>query len=284
MIIDAHIHLFSAAVIANVGQRKELVAELHLQADAAARRTGPDALRQALHLAGVGLALHLPTAKAAAVSKTNANAMDISRAFAFIATAGTLHPQYEAIPAELSKLRAGGVRALKLCSFSQGFQLDGPQAMTMWAHIQDFNRRNRNPFFVVLDTYCGADRHFGSAPAHTATPQRIALLTRCFPDICFVGAHMGGLDAPIDTLVRDLPAAPNLYLDTSNAAHVLTDDAFMRLLNIHGPERILFGTDWPWFHPREEIERIDRLLIKSGFSKRECELVFGANAAHLLGL
>jgi uncharacterized protein len=284
MIIDAHIHQFSAYVIANVARRKEMVAELHLQPDAAARRFGPDVLRQALLRAGVGLALHLPTAKAADVSKMNAKAMALSKSYPFIVTAGTLHPRWDAITEELVRLHAGGVRALKFCSFSQEFQLDGPEALAMWGHIQDFNGQSRTPFFVVLDTYFKAGHHLGCDPAHITTPKRLAFLAGHYPEICFVGAHMGGLDAPVDVLIRDLPPSPNLYLDTSNAAHTLRADAFVRLLKIHGPEHILFGTDWPWFHPQQEIGIIDRLLLKAGFSNHEREHVFGANAAALLRL
>ncbi len=284
MIIDAHIHLFPPSVIASVAGRAEMVAELHLQADAAARRIGPDVLGRAMREAGVELALHLPTAKAARVSTVNDNALALSEAAPFIATAGTLHPNCGAISGELTKLCAGGVRALKVCSFSQEFQLDDRPAMAMWAQLQDFNRRGPGRFFVVLDTYYRADRRFGSAPVHTTTPQRLARLAGHFPDICFVGAHMGGLDAPAEVLTRDLAPAPNLYLDTSNAAHILEDDVFVQLLMTHGPEHILFGTDWPWFDPREEIARIDRLTARAGFGRRERGLVFGGNAARLLGL
>jgi predicted TIM-barrel fold metal-dependent hydrolase len=284
MIIDAHIHLFTPAIVANVSQRRGLVAQLRLQTQAAPQRLGLASLATAMQGAGVDLALHLPTANAAGVANANERALAACSNHPFLATAGTLHPRAPDIPGHLARLKAAGVRAIKLCSFSQGFALDGGPAQAMWAAIETFNRQGETPFFVVLDTYYGAAEHFVCAPEHVTTPARLAGLVRDFAGIRFVGAHMGGLGAPEDILLSGLPAAPNLYLDTSNAAHTLSQDGFLKLLKIHGPEHILFGTDWPWFDPGEEIGLIDGLLKAAGFSKPQRSLVFGKNAAHLLGL
>ena len=67
---------------------------------------------------------------------------------------------------------------------------------------------------------------------------------------------MGGLAAEFEELFMTLIPADNLYLDTSNAAHTLTNGQFIELLKIHGPNHILFGTDWPWFDHAAEISKI----------------------------
>jgi predicted TIM-barrel fold metal-dependent hydrolase len=283
MLIDAHTHILSAAVVANVCQRKAMVADLHLEAHVANHRLTPEALTRAMQEAGVDLALHLVTAKAAGVSGANESALAVEATCPRIAAAGTLHPEYPSNPEQLVNLHAAGVRAIKLCSFSQGFQLDAPGALAMLEQIQHINRQNEKPFFVVLDTFFEADHHFGSLPCHITKPAQIAGLAKQFPGICFVGAHMGGLKAPSKMLLQDLPAAPNLYLDTSNAAHTLNSDVFVKLLKIHGPAHILFGSDWPWFHPRLELPLVDHLLSKAGFNARDRDCVFGENAAHLMG-
>jgi predicted TIM-barrel fold metal-dependent hydrolase len=95
---------------------------------------------------------------------------------------------------------------------------------------------------------------------------------------------MGGLDAPYDELRRHLGARPNLYLDTSNAAHTLSNASFCDLVAQHGPDHILFGTDWPWFSHEQEIALIDSLLDHAGFSEEEKAMVFGTNICRLLGL
>ena len=92
---------------------------------------------------------------------------------------------------------------------------------------------------------------------------------------------MGGLAADVDELLHELTPAANLYLDTSNAAHTLTNGEFIQLLKIHGPSHILFGTDWPWFLHAAEIPKIRSLLEKAGYDKFEQEAVFGDNARRL---
>jgi len=95
---------------------------------------------------------------------------------------------------------------------------------------------------------------------------------------------MGGLTAPFEDIIRCLPAADNLYLDTSNAAHTLNEAEFIRLLQIHGPDHILFGTDWPWFDPGEEIVLIERLLNRAGYTVKEKAKVLGGNIAELMAI
>jgi predicted TIM-barrel fold metal-dependent hydrolase len=284
MIIDAHIHLFTPAIVANVAGRAGLVARLHLQSDAAGRRLGIPDLQSAMARAGVSLALNLPTAKAAGVAEANRKALDTSQRFDFLKTAGTLHPEMENISKELNNLHAAGVRAIKLSSFSQGFSPNGPPAFDMFAQIERFNRRCGHHFCVILDTFCAADAHFGSSPDHITYPRDLWRLADIFKGICFVGAHMGGLSAPPEMLLNHLKPAPNLYLDTSNAAHTLPPGVFVQLLQRHGPEHVLFGTDWPWFDPRDELALIAGLLDRAAFSPVDHHKVFGGNISGLLGI
>ena len=76
----------------------------------------------------------------------------------------------------------------------------------------------------------------------------------------------------------------NLFLDTSNAAHVLEEKEFIYLLKVHGPEHIIFGTDWPWFTHSPEIDLQNSMFEKAGYSKKDMGLVFSKNMARLLEL
>ena len=255
-----------------------MVTELHLQTDEATQRIGTAALGTALGRAGIHAALMLPTASADGVSEVNRASMATAADCDYLNTAGTLHPECKDLQAELAALHATGIRAIKLCSFSQGFMLNAPATMAMFAQIETFNRNHTHHFFVVLDTFYKAAAYFGTDPAC------ISHLVRTFPGIIFVGAHMGGLTAPFEDIIRCLPAADNLYLDTSNAAHTLNEAEFIRLLQIHGPDHILFGTDWPWFDPGEEIVLIERLLNRAGYTVKEKAKVLGGNIAELMAI
>ncbi len=284
MIIDAHVHLFTPKIIANVSAKSGMVAELHLQTDEATQRIGTAALGTALGRAGVHAALMLPTASADGVSKINRDAIDTAADCDYLNTAGTLHPECKDLQAELAALHASGIRAIKLCSFSQGFMLNAPDTMAMFAQIEAFNRNHTHHFFVVLDTFYKAAAYFGTDSSFTTDPACISRLVQTFPGVTFVGAHMGGLTAPFEDIIRCLPAADNLYLDTSNAAHTLNEAEFIRLLRVHGPNRILFGTDWPWFDPGKEILLIEGLLDRAGYTINDKAKVFGGNIAELLAI
>ena len=284
MIIDSHVHIFSEKIIANVSKKTEMTAKLRLQTNGAELRCSAAALEQEARSAGISACLLLPTADAANVRKVNTAFLRMAQENDFLYTAGTLHPACKDNDKELRRLQAASVRALKFCSFSQGFALEAPGTLCLFDLIRDFNRKRTGGFFVILDTLYRADVHFGTDPRHNTTPALLGKLVRSYPDIEFVAAHMGGLDAPFEAIVRHLPPAKNLYLDTSNAGHTLQEKEFVSLVESHGPAHILFGSDWPWFSHEQEITYIDRLLGKAGYTEKEKVQVFGGNIARLLGI
>jgi predicted TIM-barrel fold metal-dependent hydrolase len=283
-IFDSHVHLFNLRVIENVSQRKDLVERLNLQTHDADERMDIESLGKSLELNSVTGGLVLPTAAPADVARTNTQFFEKVAQQPFLHTAGTLHPDDPHIDDEIEKLCSRGTRAIKLCSFSQGFVLDGTPALNLFDLIQRHNETCPHPFFVVLDTLYHADRWFGTNPVYSTTPEKISTLVQRYPAINFVGAHMGGLSAPFEEIYTHLTPYDNLFLDTSNAAHTLAEEEFVGLLKRFGPTRIIFGTDWPWFIHQAEIASIRKLTTAAGFGTEETQAVFYDNIAKLLGL
>jgi predicted TIM-barrel fold metal-dependent hydrolase len=283
-IFDGHVHIFNSKIVGNVIHRTGLVHALHLQIENIRDRLHPAALIDQLKKANVVGALMLPTADVNKLFKKNRECIETAGRNPGLYTAGTLHPDYEDIEGELSHLIRSSVRVIKLCSFSQKFSLRHAETYRMFERIQSFNGTLEIPLSVVLDTLTLADLYFGSDPEHTTTPQILVDLAGRFPGINFIGAHMGGLGAPFDLLDRCLEPMPNLHLDTSNAAHTLSEDQFIRMLRRHGAEHIIFGTDWPWFLHKSEIDLIDRRMDAAGFSFHEKQAVFSGNIEAILGI
>jgi predicted TIM-barrel fold metal-dependent hydrolase len=283
-ILDSHIHLFTVKVVSNVSRKTEMVQQLQLQTKGAKRRTTPEALQKDLLTAGVSGALLLPTASINSVQKTNRDCIAAVSRFSWLYTAGTLHPDYPHNETELAYLRENGVRIIKFCSFSQGFALDSSATLKMFDSIQTANENSQTAFAVILDTLQRADIHFGTLPEYNTTPKGLGKLADRYPGINFIGAHMGGLNASFDEMHRYLKPRLNLFLDTSNEAHLLNPKDFLRLLEMHGPRNILFGTDWPWFIQEKEVEHIDGLLNRAGFTEKEKNDIFSVNLSHLLGI
>lgn len=277
MIIDCHCHIFSKQVIRNVVSRSELMSELHLDPGAERKCTVED-LAVSARQNGVGFCILFPTAPPENVAAENDRYFSLASSAPEIKTLATLHPEMDDPAREAERVFARGITGFKFCSFSQRFDILSEKTERMLDAIKTSAKAKDRSFTIVFDTFTRADYHFGAREEHLTRPAKLSTLVRRHPEIRFMAAHMGGLVADFSELRDKLSPAPNLYLDTSNAAHTLAPHEFVELLHRHGPEHVLFGTDWPFFDHASEIPLIDSLLDKAGFSKREKELVLRINA------
>jgi predicted TIM-barrel fold metal-dependent hydrolase len=280
MIIDCHCHVFTKQVIRNVTSRAALVEELQLGADVL-DRSDPLILDGSARECGVGQCLLLPTAAPEKVREENDRHLATSAAFPRLRALATLHPRMDDLAGEAARMLDRGVPGFKFSSFSQRFDVAGEDTDRMLEAILRVAAARGREATIVLDTFNRADVHFGAEQDHIATPAKLAALVRRHPGVRFLMAHMGGLAAGFGDLRHHLRPAPNLYLDTSNAAHTLTASQFSELLRVHGPDHILFGTDWPWFDHAAEIPVVDGLLDRAGFGPAQKDAVFHGNAERL---
>ena len=284
MIIDSHVHLFSQKVIENVSEKTGMVNRLYLRVEGAKERTGADKLKQTMHRAQIAACLLLPTSGKDKVAVTNDRYWKITEDNPGLLTAGTLHPGYPDNHTQIERFKDRGIKGIKFCSFSQGFALDAPETLDLFHRLQQENRDRDHRFFVILDTFYESHQFFNTSPKYTTTPERLGRLVKQYPGIPFIAAHMGGLRAPFEEICSYLPPSQNLFLDTSNAGHTLAKQEFIHLLKRFGGERIIFGTDWPWFDPVSEVGLISRYLDEAGFSGKEKQAVFAGNIGRLLGI
>jgi uncharacterized protein len=284
MRIDSHCHIFTPKILKNVSGRTAMMKELNLDGKGAFDRVDPDSLAKSALENNLDYCILLPTASPESVVATNRRFIEISRAFPRLKTLGTLHPMMENLSDEISRTCNSGVRGFKFSSFSQRFDVLWPEVDAMLDKIERGASERGFVPAVVWDTFTKADLYFGAKADHITTPQKLDAVVNQHPGINFIAAHMGGLLADFDELRSGLKPAPNLFLDTSNAAHTLTEDRFVELLHLHGPANILFGTDWPWFDHTAELQRIHTLMDKADFSGSDQDKVFGATAGRLFSL
>lgn len=284
MIIDCHCHIFTNKIIENVSTKRAMVEELGLNVQDAWQKSDPLLLEESALQNNVEVCLLLPTAAPDKVREENERHLKLASEYSRLRSLATLHPAMDDMAGEIRRIFQLGTRGFKFSSFSQRFELASPEVEAMLSAIgriaEEFNWRPT----IIFDTFTRADIHFGADPLHLTRPQTLTRVVRKHPEINFIGSHMGGLAEERDELRQHLTPCPNLYLDTSNAAHTLDEEDFIYLLNVHGPEHILFGTDWPWFHHAEEMSLIRSLLQKAVFNQSDQEAVFGGNACRLFGL
>jgi uncharacterized protein len=281
MIVDSHCHIFTEQIIQNVSSNSALVESIKLDVEHAEQRLDPKALDQSAAANGVEICLLLPTAAPNKVRAENDRHLSFTSQSPRLRSLATLHPVMQDLSDEIRRVFDLGIVGFKFSSFSQRFDLVSREVEDMFAVLEKSGSDSGIRPVVVLDTFTRADVYFGANRDHLTTPAKLAEIARRHPEIDFMGAHMGGLAADPDELLHELTPAANLYLDTSNAAHTLTNGEFTELLKTHGPYHILFGTDWPWFHHAAEILKIRSLLAEAGYNASEQEAVFGENACKL---
>jgi len=112
-------------------------------------------------------------------------------------------------------------------------------------------------------------------------------LLRDFPDNTFIFAHWGG-GIPFYELNRRLARhLRNVYYDTAASPLLYHPDVYRSVCNVIGPERILWGTDYPLLtHPSlDRVPSFKRDLEdarSAGLTPEQLKLVLGDNASRLL--
>lgn len=281
-IIDAHCHLFSPGVIDSVERHRKPLGALHLDFGRVRRRLTPESLLASASASGVEACVVLHTANRDRIPVANRRALELHLGPTALHALGTAHPGLPDLERELHNLAHAGTRGLKFSSFSQAIDFSSGDTFALLEMAESTWHAEGMTPTVVLDTFVRADKVFGTESRFITRPATLSRLAARFPGINFIGAHMGGLAADFDEVLHDLPPADNLYLDTSNAAHTLSDEQFITLLKRHGAARILFGTDWPWFGHADEIPKILQLLEGAGYGEQDTRRVFRENAQDLL--
>ena len=212
--------------------------------------------------AGVGyLLVHAVATKPSQVEDVNtwiaAHLSD--RVFGF----GTIHPLYSGIEAELKRIARLGLRGLKLHPDFQGYYVNDPSMDIVYSNIED-----KMPVLF----------HAGDETSDFSSPRRIADVVARYPKLTVIAAHLGGY-SEWDEAEKYL-IGKNLYIDTSSALWAIPREKAVRLIRKHGVEKVLFGTDYPLTHHKEELARFEAL----GLTETEKRLILFENAKRLLKL
>jgi hypothetical protein len=178
---------------------------------------------------------------------------------------GALHPESEHTEDELAFLRDQGVRGVKLQPHFQGFALESPALLRLFERLEGF---------VVLLHGGQEIRPIDFVPT---TPERVRALHERFPQQRLVIAHLGGYHMWQE--VRDCLVGLPLHLDLSYTFGRLADETIAQIIAAHGPERIVFGSDYPWMLPAETRAGLARLELPEA-QERE---ILAENAWRLLG-
>jgi predicted TIM-barrel fold metal-dependent hydrolase len=99
-----------------------------------------------------------------------------------------------------------------------------------------------------------------------STPERFEGYVRRFPQVRLVLGHAGGRGSGRREAVRMTNEYPNVYLDF--AGDIFCDRLMETLVKSVPPDRILFGSDFPWIDPRANLSRVLLADIDDQFKRK----------------
>ena len=175
---------------------------------------------------------------------------------------GTLHPDSDDLRRDFEALRALGLHGVKLHPDIQRFHVDALQAMEIYAICEDAGL----PVLV----------HTGDYRYDYSNPNRVVNVLKAFPRLKFIGAHFGGWSV-WDAAARMLPDYPNMVVDSSSTLYAVGSEKVRELIDIWTPDRVMFGTDYPMWNPKPDIDG----LLGLGLSDADYEKIFWKNCAEL---
>lgn len=183
---------------------------------------------------------------------------------------GTVHPDSEDAAEEIERVKSLGLCGIKFHSEYQNFCPDEERMFPIYEKIAETG------LFAVF--HGGWDPISGAVVR--ATPEKFARAAEKFPELTFVIAHLGGMDMWDDVEKYIAGRFENVYLDVSVIAGYIGSEQLLRIIRIHGADKILFGSDCPWSEPVDEIRMIEDLPLDA----EEKELIFYKNAEKLINL
>ena len=157
----------------------------------------------------------------------------------------TLHPSMSAkeIEAEVDRVISLGLKGVKLHPDCQKFAIDDPCAMQMYEIID-----GRLPILL----------HTGDSRYDYSGPERFRNAAKRFPRQKMIGAHLGGY-SEWDHAVKVLAGLENVWYDECSSLSFITPEKAKEYIEIYGYDRVFFGTDYPMWRAKDELEKFDRI-------------------------
>ena len=177
----------------------------------------------------------------------------------------TLHQDMteEEIYEEVSFCIKNGFKGIKLHPDFQRFYINGENAEKFYRVVGD-----KLPFLF----HTGDDRY------EFSKPYRMAEMAKKYKNVRFIGAHFGGYRCWDEVDVYK--GLDNVWLDTSSSLPFIGQNKAKALIDVFGEDKFFFGTDFPMWEAREELERFNKIPLSSTAKEK----ILSANIKSFLSL
>ena len=259
-IIDTHTHIFPKK------QAKEIILKINSNIETFSDGTLIGLIKN-MKKYKINYSLTLPIATKASQVQSINNWI-LNNQHNKIVSFGAIHPDYEKIEDELSKIKKNGLPGIKLHPDYQGFY---PTEARLYKIYEICNKLN-----LIITFHCGDDTGH-PFPGH-ALPRLIRKVVDDFPNLTIIASHFGGFDM-WDQSMKYL-IGKNIYIETSCTLGYMEKKQFLRIINKHDKNRILLGSDSPWGNIKQNVQGI----LNSPLRAQTKEKILSLNAKKLLNI
>lgn len=184
---------------------------------------------------------------------------------------GTLHPDSEDMKGDVEQIVSLGLHGVKLHPDIQRFRVDDVKNYEMYRLCEEKGL----PILI----------HAGDRRYSNSNPENLLPVLSAFPSLTVIAAHMGGWSV-WDEAAKKLAGLDNLYVDSSSSIMTVEKDEVLQgipylslrkareYIEVFGTDRVLFGTDYPMWSPKAEVET----FLSLGFEPDEYRKMFSENA------
>lgn len=226
------------------------------------------ALKDYMRQDGVDISVNMPVAtKKEQVIGINRRMIECNKTEKNIICFGAMHQDFGeigSIEEELEHLAKNGIRGIKLHPEYQQFFPDEPR------HKKMYDACIKNNLMILF--HAGVDMAY---PGVHSSPERMAQVAQ-IKGLKMIFAHLGGYK--MWDGVQKYLVGRDIYMDIAYTIE-MKDELIKDMILAHGPEKILFGSDFPWMRAVDITKKYDNL-----FDVKTRDMIYYKNAMGLLGI
>lgn len=263
MIIDFHTHIFPEKIAAAT------IEQLEQKAGVTAATNGTlEGLLSSMERAEIDLSVIVPVVTAPRqFDGVNRFAAEINERYENrLISFGGIHPDSEDYKGQLNTLKSMGFKGIKLHPDYQGVCFDDIRYERIVSYASELD--------MTILVHAGID--IGMPDPVKCTPAMSAKVLKDTQTKKLVLAHLGGWKLWDE--VEELLVGTEAYFDTAFTHQFIEREQFVRIVNAHGSDKILFATDSPWSDQTEAV----KWLQDCNFSKEAGKNILYKNALKLL--
>lgn len=178
---------------------------------------------------------------------------------------GALHPDSEDIRVDVFHILELGLKGVKLHPDIQRFKIDDKKCAQIYSLCEEYSL----PILM----------HTGDYRYDFSNANRLVPVLEEFTNLTVIGAHFGGWSVWEDSCQK-LAGRKNLYVDCCSSFEWITKEYAVKLIHAYGADRVLFGSDYPIFHPERELQRFMQLDLTND----EKRLILSENVKRLYNI